>query len=248
MAFFVATTAVNTTGKGSGQPFPEGPWVGGESEILVTAAEREIIYYGSFVYDDGSGDLVGGTLLEIEAVLSATGLTEAFNLPVATWRADPDETFSVLPLFDASTDAAFYGILFRGDDSIGGSDFNDKLAGYKGNDYVAGNKGKDKLYGDKGADTLDGGKGNDKSWGGSGIDWFYFAKGYDKDIVKDFDRKKDILYIDDDLARNYFQIKEAASQKKGKLVLDFGKGDKFIIKDVKLKHLEKITFDFEIDA
>ncbi|MCP4305414.1 MAG: hypothetical protein GY788_11160 [bacterium] len=64
----------------------------------------------------------------------------------------------------------------------------------------------------------------------------------------DFSRKKDTLAIDRHIAKNFKQVKKVASEKKGDLVLDFGKGDKFIIKDVKLKHLEKITFDFEIDA
>lgn len=127
-------------------------------------------------------------------------------------------------------------------DTIGGSKFKDQLFGQGGND---------KLKGFAGADVLVGGKGNDVLTGGVGKDTFVFSKGDGKDVITDFDVKKDILEI----AKGTNGIKKAAdvlkhaSQHGKDVVIDLGGGNKITLKDVKLGDLKKHPGDhFDISG
>ncbi|MCP4384774.1 MAG: calcium-binding protein [Hyphomicrobiales bacterium] len=242
MAYFETQVKTNTTG-GKNQPFPDGDIVTSDDDMItVPTGDRYVDYLGEFFYSGGL-EPTGGTVVSIDAVADISKPTEIRGPTLASWSADGG-TYSIVTLFEAETNAVFYGHLFKGDDWIIGSRFNDKLAGYKGDDSIWGMKGKDKLFGDQGKDELDGGKGKDKSWGGAGKDWFRFNEDYSVDRVKDFSRKKDTLVIDRDIAKNFKQVKKVASEKKGDVVLNFGDGDKFIIEDLKLSKLNKVKFEF----
>lgn len=60
--------------------------------------------------------------------------------------------------------------IFKGDDFILGSDFDDTLRGFTGHDIVIGGFGNDLIYSGYGIDILVGGIGNDTLDGGNGID------------------------------------------------------------------------------
>jgi len=60
--------------------------------------------------------------------------------------------------------------LFENKDTLKGSNFNDRLAGYDRADVIKGNNGSDVLLGNKGSDQLLGGNGKDKLNGGKGHD------------------------------------------------------------------------------
>ena len=128
-----------------------------------------------------------------------------------------------------------------GDDSLSGSKGKDKLWGGKGNDTLKGGKGSDKLLGGDGNDTLFGGKGNDKLWGGDGSDTFVFGKNSGKDVIYDFDVKKDMLQIAKGLngIKKPADVLKHATQNGKNVVIDLGKGNKITLKDVKLADLKK---------
>ncbi|MCP4305413.1 MAG: hypothetical protein GY788_11155 [bacterium] len=168
MANFESQVKTDTKG-GKNQPFPDGEILTFDISritVLADTGDRFVDYNGDFTYNSGP-EPTGGTVESIDARASGIGLTEDPGPPLASWSADGG-TYSIVKLFEADTNAEFYGHLFKGDDEIFGSKFNDKLAGYKGNDLIRSGKGKDKLFGDQGRDGLDGGKGKgkDKAWGG----------------------------------------------------------------------------------
>ncbi|MGV3551524.1 hypothetical protein [Rhizobium sp.] len=119
-----------------------------------------------------------------------------------------------------------------GKDTFVGTKNNDKLWGMGGNDTLSGGKGNDKI---------DGGKGNDTLTGGDGKDTFFFGKGSGKDIITDFDVKKDVLEI----AKGLNGIKKAAdvldhAKQVGKdVVINLGGGNKITLKKVDLDDLKK---------
>ena len=112
------------------------------------------------------------------------------------------------------------------------------------NDDIRGSLGNDKLKGYNGDDFIDGWRGNDKLWGGPGRDIFFFARGDGKDVIKDFARKKDTIFLEDDLAWNYRDVKDAAEKYKKGVVLDFGSNSQIKIEGLKMKQLKKVDFDF----
>ncbi|MBL0374979.1 hemolysin-type calcium-binding protein [Rhizobium sp. KVB221] len=117
-------------------------------------------------------------------------------------------------------------------ETITGKSFADKLFGKGGNDVLNGNGGNDRL---------DGGTGNDTLTGGAGKDTFVFGAKSGKDVITDFDVKKDVIEI----AKGINGIKKAAdvlkhADQKGKdVVIDLGGGNKITLKDVKLADLKK---------
>ena len=95
-----------------------------------------------------------------------------------------------------------------GDDSVDGGRGADRIFGGSGDDRLAGRSGRDILTGGDGADTL---------LGGAGADRFVFAPGSGRDAIADFDLTADAL-----LVRG--MTLEAASDRPGHLLLDFGDG------------------------
>lgn len=83
--------------------------------------------------------------------------TDAYKAP----NSDPDNDFGVL-IADASE--------LEGDNTIVGTNDDDRLYGFDGNDTLTGDGGNDVLNGGAGNDTLDGGDGRDTLIGGAGDD------------------------------------------------------------------------------
>ncbi|MCB1516974.1 MAG: hypothetical protein KDJ19_05080 [Hyphomicrobiaceae bacterium] len=129
--------------------------------------------------------------------------------------------------------------LFGGDqdDKLFGGNDDDHLFGGNNNDSLQGNDGNDLLFGENGKDLLDGGRNDDQLVGGGNNDQFKFGKGYDRDVVMDFQDNIDTLVINDNLwkgtlSRNQVLIQFATLKNNGDVVLNFGNGDIFKIKDV----------------
>jgi Ca2+-binding RTX toxin-like protein len=72
------------------------------------------------------------------------------------------------------------------DDTLIGTDGNDRLKGHKGDDVLIGARGEDRLSGGKGDDYLSGNQGRDQLTGGKGADVFVFDGDFDQDTVRDF--------------------------------------------------------------
>ena len=83
-----------------------------------------------------------------------------------------------------------------GQDIINGGTGNDVLNGGAGNDLLYGNEDNDTLKGENGNDVLDGGVGNDVLYGGDGSDIYRFGRGYNQDIIYNFDN--DVLGVNID--------------------------------------------------
>ncbi|MCB1495033.1 MAG: hypothetical protein KDJ86_04550 [Bauldia sp.] len=250
MASFSSNVAANTTAKGSqdtGSIFPAGPREAGqfvhtELSYDIKAYNYYVTFTGNFILQQGIP--VGGT---VDQIVTGAGLSPVgLRIPDQTFTAEPGEVYGITALIDAFDDPeAYFSFLFRHDDTIHGSPFDDRLAGYNGDDQVYGGDGRDKLYGNKGKDGLDGGADNDKLWGGKSRDKFYFGEGYDKDKAMDVEKNKDKFVIDTALASRFGQVKKAAHETGNKLVLDFGDGDKLVIKKFELKDLHKSMVEFD---
>jgi Ca2+-binding RTX toxin-like protein len=131
-----------------------------------------------------------------------------------------------------------------GNDEVYGNTGYDYLAGGRGADYVSGASGADEIYGNSGLDTLVGGSGLDTLSGGAGSDMldggvgsdvlrgggdrdtFVFRKGYNRDVIKDFENNVDTIRLNDDLwsgTLSVFQVIDLyASVRGGSVVFDFG--------------------------
>ena len=81
------------------------------------------------------------------------------------------------------------------DEDFYGTEFNDTIFGAEGKDYLRGQGGNDLLKGGDGNDTLVGGVGNDKLIGGKGKDTFKLSKGEGFDLIKDFKKSEDKIFI-----------------------------------------------------
>jgi Ca2+-binding RTX toxin-like protein len=129
----------------------------------------------------------------------------------------------------------------RGNDLIHGGGGNDDLAGEEGNDGIAGNDGNDELLGGRGRDFLIGGAGRDEMEGGLGSDKFVIRLGTGVDIIEDLQSNDRI-----DLRDFGFDSSEdviAASRQLGHdAVIDLGNGDKLILEDSRVSHLDAAQF------
>ena len=81
------------------------------------------------------------------------------------------------------------------DEDFYGTEFNDTIFGAKGKDYLRGQGGNDVLKGGAGNDTLVGGVGNNKLIGGKGKDTFKLSKGEGFDLIQDFKKSEDKIFI-----------------------------------------------------
>ena len=82
-----------------------------------------------------------------------------------------------------------------GNDSITGNASDNALYGEDGNDTIDGGLGNDRLDGGAGDDWLIGGGGIDQIRGGSGRDTFEVRKNPGYDLIADFKRGEDRLYL-----------------------------------------------------
>lgn len=78
-----------------------------------------------------------------------------------------------------------------GNDILQGGPGNDRLNGGDGNDVLIGGPGRDTLRGGKGNDILIGGRGADNLFGGAGRDIFVLARREGRDIIRDFEDRRD---------------------------------------------------------
>ena len=84
--------------------------------------------------------------------------------------------------------------LYKADNKIYGSKFNDKLLGDDGDDMIYGGRGDDKIKGGAGDDLIHGGswkKKSNKVWGNSGRDTFVIDDGAYGTFIQDFDITED---------------------------------------------------------
>lgn len=128
-----------------------------------------------------------------------------------------------------------------GPNTIKGESFADKLFGNGGNDKLYGNGGDDIIKAGTGNDLIVGGKGDDTLTGGKGHDTFVFKNDSGKDVVTDFDVKKDVLEIAKGLngIKKPADVIDAAHQKGKDVVIDLGDGNKITLKNVDLNDLKK---------
>lgn len=82
-----------------------------------------------------------------------------------------------------------------GADVLSGGRRNDILLGGGGRDDLSGGTGRDRLVGGNGRDTLEGSRGQDTLIGGGGSDVFAFKQGDGRDLITDFDIRRDAISI-----------------------------------------------------
>jgi Ca2+-binding RTX toxin-like protein len=131
-----------------------------------------------------------------------------------------------------------------GNDSLRGNAGNDMLRGDAGNDTLRGEAGHDQLRGGDGKDILYGGRGNDTLHGGNGRDTFVFSKGYDADIVLDYEKGKDILDLRGVAGIDSFADLHLTQIDKKTVQIDFGSGDTLTIHNTTIATLTANQGDF----
>lgn len=134
---------------------------------------------------------------------------------------------------DAGNDRVQGGV---GNDILYGGTGHDRVAGGSGNDKIYGDSGNDVLWGHSGNDRLRGGTGNDTLSGGSGADTFVFAKGFDRDVITDFENNVDTIAMYNGI-RNFTQARSYADQVGKDVVFDFGGGDVLTVKNITIAAL-----------
>jgi Ca2+-binding RTX toxin-like protein len=130
--------------------------------------------------------------------------------------------------------SAFYWIFAAGNDDVIGSKKDDVLQGDYGDDVVEGRGGDDLLTGNTGKDVL---------IGGAGDDTFAFTKTWGVDVIKDFEdsgKDQDIIRLQYKSMWNNMDKYQDGDD----VVLDFGHGDKLIIKDAHQAHITQADFHF----
>jgi Ca2+-binding RTX toxin-like protein len=112
--------------------------------------------------------------------------------------------------------------------------------GTSGDDTLVGTKFKDKLFGLDGNDTLKGLGGNDTLSGGDGKDTFVFGAKSGKDVVTDFDVKKDILEITkSNVIKSLDDVAKHTHSNGKDIFIDLGHGSKIVLKGVTLEDFKK---------
>ena len=188
-----------------------------------------------------------GLNLDFEQVRLASGQTVTVRSKDLTLiGANGDETFRLqaddiittnLPGGGTSTHAvtgSYKVIAGDGDDRIFASNREDILFGQSGDDVILG--------GDR-SDIIGGGAGLDRMRGGEGADTFIFERGFEIDIIYDFENNTDKLDVSDfgfrDFATN---IAARIDVVNGKTVVDLGPGDRIILIGIATSELD--TSDF----
>jgi Ca2+-binding RTX toxin-like protein len=127
-------------------------------------------------------------------------------------------------LFGGSGDDRLYA--GQDDDQLDGGSGNDYLDGGSGNDHLYGGTGTDVLFGGANNDYLYGGDGNDTLNGGDGFDQFYGGNGTDTltggagrdyfnitltqgaDVITDFNRAEDDIFLSNDIHYKLFDLND----------------------------------------
>ncbi len=101
----------------------------------------------------------------------------------------------------------------------------------------------DVLVGSKGVNSIDGLNGNDKLTGSKGKDLFIFGTNYDIDTITDF-KKGDRIEINAGLVDTFSEVKALMKDTGKDVSIDFGNGDKLLIKNVDIPDLGTSVFLF----
>ena len=192
----LTVTAVNGEAAGVGAAV-QGRW-----GTLVLGAD------GGFAYQADRADaLIAGQSRKdaFEYVASDGGLTAAATLTVTVLGADEaligkgardvlrggggDDTL----LGRGGADVLRGG---GGDDVANGQGGDDQVLGERGDDLLRGGGGGDRLFGGGGRDALHGQRGADRLKGGGGGDDFHFKRGDGRDVILDWDDRRDEIHID----------------------------------------------------
>lgn len=137
-----------------------------DTQIEITDGTEQHVFSGSGITFSGEA-ITGGTITDYNLVTNGTvvgGISQA-NVPATL-------LFQLLSQGDMMT---FIAYTLAGDDTLVGSDQDDRLIGFDGNDAIAGGKGDDYLYGHTGIDVIEGGAGSNYIDGGDGLDYAVYA-------------------------------------------------------------------------
>jgi Ca2+-binding RTX toxin-like protein len=164
-------------------------------------------YYGTGILLSG-GEVIGGTIGAAVDYFRQDGQLKYSSVLL-------NASFSAAALYDAqisrstTDDNALLVNIYRGNDTILLSSFNDLFDAKAGDDSLNGGRGNDTLYGNvgddtvvggaRGADRMVGGSGNDLLTGGGGVgqDIFVFRNDGGSDTVNDFIDGRDKLELQD---------------------------------------------------
>ena len=154
-------------------------------------------FYGNNIVLSSGGAVIGGTIGANVDYFRENGQTFYSSVLL-------DASYSAADLYDAqitssrTDDRALLTSIYRGNDTIHLSRFDDWFDGRAGNDAMNGRNGDDTLNGSSGddrlvggaggADRLSGGSGDDilRGGGGAGQDIFVFRNVGDSDVIADF--------------------------------------------------------------
>ena len=110
-----------------------------------------------------------------------------------------------------------------------------------------GNDAANAITGNSGANILEGGKGGDTLKGAGGADLFHFVRGDDKDTVLDFDasgKGQDHIDLGDFGSHLTYQKLDIEKLGRHDVVIDFGRGDQLVLKNVDIHDIEAKDFLF----
>jgi Ca2+-binding RTX toxin-like protein len=172
--------------------------VEGNDFVNGRGGDSDLVSYGQVTVRSVNIDLGARTG---EIVMNAGTFTDTLrNIEQVIGSRDGNDT-----ILGSDADERFEGL--GGNDSLSGLGGNDRLVGGEGNDTLSGGEGNDRLDGESGNDKLAGGDGNDKLAGGKGrdtleggdgADTFEFMKGDGKrNKIVDMELGEDIVRIAD---------------------------------------------------
>ena len=188
---------------------------------LPGTATGQLGLYGTNLTRNASNHLTGGLVQALVADF-INGTASIRQSRVEGVSLSAANVHNAMRTADLSDDQAVLRSMFRGNDSItlspfndyafgaigndtlygeGGNDQllgqtgNDALNGSSGNDALTGGAGADRLFGGSDADVLRGNKGDDQLTGDSGADFFEFFAGDGRDMVRDWDDGADRIRL-----------------------------------------------------
>lgn len=173
-----------------------------------------------FLFTNGYNHLSGNGLYTSITIGDSSGRLISFS----------DILVGVEGFFDVFQNAFANPNILNGDDSIGGTRWDDELIGFTGGDWINGFAGNDIIRAGNGPDLITGGSGSDIMYGGFGKNSFFEnADGYE-----------DTLYVkSDQFAYNYLYGKAGNSPNGEKIdrIFDADPFDKIIVQGVETSRL-----------
>ena len=106
-----------------------------------------------------------------------------------------------------------------------------------GNLYAYGSSANNVLIGNSGDNILGGRAGSDSLAGGGGEDTFRFVKGYDQEVITDFEDNIDTIRMLSFGVANFTQAKTYATQSGANVIFDFGAGDILTVRNTTINAL-----------